>query len=153
MKEYLTSFPKNEDWRFIKDRECLLDQYADSLKIFLDEDVEDLLMDGLYEEAYKKLCSKFPEIIVTRIQNDKATPDDMLLLNNVEFTCIKSMGNIFTSSDGDTSDYFVIKGNTLEDTENVRALQDNELGRLYYASHPEEYKLATEILKSYGIRN
>ena len=75
MKEYLTSFPKNEDWRFIKDRECLLDQYADSLKIFLDEDVEDLLMDGLYEEAYKKLCSKFPEIIVTRIQNDKATPD------------------------------------------------------------------------------
>ncbi|MCI7067105.1 MAG: hypothetical protein MR953_05765 [Butyrivibrio crossotus] len=153
MKEYLITFPKNEDWRYLRDREGLLDQYADSLKIFLDKDIEDLLMDGLYEEAYEKLCSKFPEIVVKRIQNDKATPDDMLLLNNVEYTCIKSMGNIFKATNGDISDYFVIKGYTLENPENVRALQDDELGRLYYASHPEEHKLADEILRSYGIRN
>ena len=76
-KNYLTSFPQNEKERFYSDRENLIDQYGDSLKIFLDEDIEDLLMDGLYEEAYEKLCSKFPEIVVKRIQNDKATPDDM----------------------------------------------------------------------------
>ena len=39
-KKYITSFPKNEDWRYLRDREGLLDQYADSLKIFLDEDIE-----------------------------------------------------------------------------------------------------------------
>ena len=46
MKEYLISFPKNEDWRYLRDCEVLLDQYADSLKIFLDEDIEDLLMNS-----------------------------------------------------------------------------------------------------------
>lgn len=151
MNTYLIKFPAEEDWRYLKDRENLIDQYADSFKIFLDEDVEDLIFNGKPKEAYKLLCSKFPEILVKRIQDEKDTPDDLLQLNSVECTCIRSLGNIFKSSDGVMPDYFIIKANTLSHPESMRAIWEDELGRLYYLSHPEENELATKLLKDYGI--
>lgn len=151
MNTYITEFPKGEDWRYLKDRENLIDQYADSMKIFLDKDIEDLIYEGKPEEAYEKLCSKFPERLVKRIQNNEDDCNDLLLLNSVECTCIRSLGNIFKASDGVMPDYFIIKANTIEDSSMMRALHEDELGRLYYLAHPEENELATQLLKSYGI--
>lgn len=151
MNTYITEFPKGEDWRYLRDRERLIDQYADSMKIFLDKDIEDLIYEGKPEEAYEKLCAKFPECLVKRIQNNEDDCNDLLLLNSVECTCIRSLGNIFKASDGVMPDYFIIKANTIEDSSMMRALYEDELGRLYYLAHPEENELATQLLKSYGI--
>ena len=151
MSNYLTTFPAGEDWRYLKDRDNLIDQYADSLKIFLDSDIEDLLFEGKSTEAYKKLCSKFPELIVKRLQTGKETAEDVLLLNSTECTCIRHGDNLFRASDGVTIDYFIVKANTVTDPKALRALQEDELGRLYYLHHPEEFEKAVEILKSYEL--
>lgn len=84
-------------------------------------------------------------------KNGKLNPEEEILFNNVEIKCIKSGEEIFTSSDGDICDYFIIKENTLNDEENVRKLQEYELKRLYYMAHPEELQIACETLKSWGI--
>jgi hypothetical protein len=151
MSNYLTTFPVGEDWRYLRDRENLIDQYADSLKIFLDSDIEDLLFEGKSKEAYEKLCSKFPELIVKRIQMGKETAEDVSLLNSTECTCIRHGSNLFRASDGVTPDYFIVKANTVTDPKALRALQEDELGRLYYLDHPEEFDKAVEILESYGL--
>ena len=63
------------------------------------------------------------------------------------------MGNIFCPSyGGDIPDYFIIKAYTIENPISIRALQDDELGRLYYASHPEEGKPFRQILRLYGLK-
>ncbi len=151
MNNFLNNFPANEDWRYLRDRDNLITEYADRLRIFLPEDIEVMLADGEYKRAYESLCQRFPEEAVEHAKNGKLNPEEEILFNNVEIKCIKSGEEIFTSSDGDICDYFIIKENTLNDEENVRKLQEYELKRLYYIAHPEEFQIACETLKSWGI--
>lgn len=149
--KYLETFPKNEEWRYLHDRENLIAQYGNRLRIFLNQDVEDLLFKGKYEEAYIALCSKVSKDTLIHIKKGITNIKETIFLNDVEIACIKSEGQIFYPSEDNISDYFTIKANTLKDPVLVRSLQENELGRLYYLSHPEELEKANNILTSWNI--
>lgn len=127
-------------------------QVKNNPTVFLGKEGPDVMLaDGEYKRAYESLCQRFPEEAVEHAKNGKLNPEEEILFNNVEIKCIKSGEEIFTSSDGDICDYFIIKENTLNDEENVRKLQEYELKRLYYMAHPEELQIACETLKSWGI--
>lgn len=125
---------------FIISDNTFLAQYLKSLKIFLDEDVEMLLLQKKCKEAYDKLCSKFPHQVIKRFQNNEETSYDLLLLNNVEIKCVKSPDILLTMSDGISSDYFYYKSCIINDSTAFNSLIKDELRRLYYLAYPAEFK-------------
>ena len=124
---------------FIITDSTFLAQYINSLNIFLDKDIEMLLLQKRCQEAYDMLCSKFPQQVVKRFQNNMETAYDLLLLNNVEIKCIKSPDLLLTMSDGISSDYFFYKSCIINDSTAFNSLIKDELRRLYYLAYPAEF--------------
>jgi hypothetical protein len=125
---------------FIITDSTFLAQYINSLNIFLDKDIEMLLLQKRCQEAYDMLCSKVHQQVINRFQSNTETAYDLLLFNNVEIKCIKSPDLLLTMSDGISSDYFFYKSCIINDSTAFNSLIKDELRRLYYLAYPAEFK-------------
>lgn len=123
-----------------KNYDELFNYAKDKVRIFLDENIEELVLAGKSKDAYDLLCSKYTKEQIKIMKKNKKQTKETGYFNHMDSIVIRLGKPLLNKREGSLSGYEILKKNILQSPEKLKQQVFIEIGRLLAQEYGEDFE-------------